>query len=122
MKCNRAITLVLLGATSVAVAAPGIGQWADNISPILRYGTYIMHILLSFLSMVFTVYAYTLWRHHRKNPVFTPMSNVITALLVALTCAFLAISSFYAEDFSKVPAKSPVRTLVTQSKTQKIIK
>lgn len=116
MKCNPLHTALLLGTTTFAFADPGLGQWAANVNPLLSQGAYLMHILMSFLSMVFTVYAYTLWRHHRRNPAFTPISNVITAVLVAVSCAFFAISTFYAEDFSKTPAKSPIRTSVTQPK------
>lgn len=95
------------------VAQPGLGDVADNISPLIFFGSDMMQMLLSFLSFIFFVYSYSLWKHYRRNPAFTPLTAVITSFIVAITCALFAFMSTPSEDqypvvISRAPEREPV--------------
>lgn len=113
MKCDFT-RLALMGFfITPLVAQPGIGDVADNISPLIFFGSNLIQMLLSFLSLVFFVYSYSLWIHYRRNPAFTPLTAVITSFIVSITCGIFAFMSTPSEEqypvvSSRAPEREPV--------------
>lgn len=116
MKCDARLlgSLVLLSPMASLWAA-NLGDLADNISPLLFFGSDMAHLLLAFLSFIFFVYTFSLWTHYRKNPAFTPLTAVLTSLLVAISCAAFAYWNHPGHDQrSPVISQAPDRSSVTQ--------
>lgn len=114
MKCKLFLVLCLALNISIIQAEPGLGELASNINPVIQYGTSLVQLLMAFLSLIFIVYSYTLWRSYQRNPAFTSLSGVMTALFVGIFCGLFAFIAFQEEQSQPVQASAPKKASITQ--------
>jgi hypothetical protein len=86
MKCNIRSLVFLVLPTFFIYADNGLAGFADGALVPIAIGTHFLATVFFIAGALFVITSFSFWRHYRQNPVFMPLSKILSTLLLGLVC------------------------------------